>query len=219
MYWQEETEENQFTVPGDVVDLQFQINCPTLPVDHAWALSRQIQQILPWFADEAQAGLHIIHGADSGNGWERPQGAGDLLYLSRRTRLELRLPSHRVSHAEALSGAILEIAGHSMKVGSGKTRKLSASSVLYSRYVATDPDMVEEEFTEWAVDELKELRLRFKKILCGRSFELATPEGPVQSRSLMVADLPFKDAVILQERGIGPRRSMGCGLFIPQKSF
>jgi len=219
MYWQEETEENQFTVLGDVVDLQFQINCPTLPVDHAWELSRQIQQILPWFADEAQAGLHIIHGADSGNGWERPRGAGDLLYLSRRTQLKLRLPSHRVSHAEALSGTTLEIAGHSMKVGSGKTRKLSMSSFLYSRYVASDPDMVEEEFTEWAVDELKQLRLRFKKILCGRSFGLATPEGPVQSRSLMVAELPFEDAVILQETGIGPRRSMGCGLFIPQKSF
>ncbi|MES9880712.1 MAG: type I-MYXAN CRISPR-associated protein Cas6/Cmx6 [Sedimenticola sp.] len=39
------------------------------------------------------------------------------------------------------------------------------------------------------------------------------------TRSLMVADLSVEDAIHLQEQGIGEGRSMGCGLFIPQKSF
>ncbi|MGD9164124.1 MAG: type I-MYXAN CRISPR-associated protein Cas6/Cmx6, partial [Chromatiales bacterium] len=70
MFWQEETDEEQYVVPDDVVDLIFKIKCRTLPVDHAWPLSEAIHQALPWFAEERQAGLHLIHGADSGNGWE-----------------------------------------------------------------------------------------------------------------------------------------------------
>ena len=96
MYWQEEVNEQQFIVPDRVINLLFRIDCPTLPVDHAWGLSREIQRVLPWFGEEPTEGLHIIHGADSGNGWERPQASDDLLYLSRRVKLVLRLPRARV---------------------------------------------------------------------------------------------------------------------------
>ena len=219
MYWQEDSNEKQFVVQDDVVDLMFSIRCATLPVDHAWALSEQIIKILPWFAQEASTGLHIIHGADSGNGWERPQGADELLHLSRRTKLTLRLPRHRVSDAVALSGQVLQVGEHRLQVGEHKSRLLSMTNILYSRYLASRPEWGEEEFIAWAVDELKGMNLRFKKVLCGRGYEFATPQGPIPTRSLMVADLPHADAVRLQERGIGPHRSMGLGLFVPQKSF
>jgi len=219
MYWQEENNEQSYTVPEDVVDALFSIRCSTLPVDHAWALAEAIREILPWFPDEPRSGLHIIHGADSGNGWERPQGAGDLLYLSRRTRLELRLPQARVEDAATLSGRRLIIHGHEMEIGRHKTRRLAMTNILYSRYLVSEPEWSEDDFIEHTVTALRDLRLRFKKVLSGKTFQLATPEGPVQTRSLMVADLPYKDAVILQQQGIGPRRNMGCGLFIPQKSF
>ena len=41
----------------------------------------------------------------------------------------------------------------------------------------------------------------------------------MHTRSLMVADLPYEDALELQKQGIGPMRQMGFGLFIPQKNF
>ena len=219
MYWQEETSDKQFVVADDVVDLLFSIRCSTLPVDHAWELSEQIRQALPWFDQEASAGLHIIHGADSGNGWERPQGADELLHLSRRTKLTLRLPRHRVEEATALSGTVLMVDGNRMEVGEHKTRLLSMTTILYSRYLAARPEWDEDKFMAWAITELKALNIRFKKVLCGRSYSFATPQGPVPTRSLMVADLPLEDAVTLQEQGIGPLRSMGLGLFVPQKSF
>ena len=75
MYWQEESDQDHYEVPEDVMDLLFSIRCPTLPVDHAWSLSEQVRQVLPWFGEEPAAGLHVIHGAESGNGWERPEGA------------------------------------------------------------------------------------------------------------------------------------------------
>ncbi|MCP3867545.1 MAG: type I-MYXAN CRISPR-associated protein Cas6/Cmx6 [Gammaproteobacteria bacterium] len=220
MYWQEDTEDQQFEIPRDVVDLQFRIRCPTLPVDHAWPLFQGIQQHLPWFGSEEDSGLHLIHGADSGNGWERPQGATDLLHLSRRTRLTLRLPEHRLEQAHSLSGKSLEVTGHLMEIGESKVRPLSRSNFLYSRYlVADEPDLEEEAFIEWSVAQLKQMQLKFKKVLCGKQSDFRTPVGLVITRSLMVADLPYEDAVKLQQHGIGPLRHMGCGLFIPQKSF
>ncbi len=219
MYWQEDTNKNQFVIPDNVVDLTFSIRCATLPVDHAWELSDQIRQVLPWFDQEALAGLHIIHGADSGNGWERPQGADELLQLSRRTKLTLRLPRHRIEDAAVLSGKVLTVGGHRLEVGDHKSRLLSMTNTLYSRYLATRPEWDEDEFMAWAIGELKALNLRFKKVLCGRSYTITMPEGPIPTKSLMVADLPHEDAVTLQEQGIGPLRSMGLGLFLPQKSF
>lgn len=219
MYWQEETDREQFVVPEDVIDLLFQINCAALPVDHAWVLAEEINRVLPWFSDEALAGLHVIHVADSGNGWERPQGAEELLYPSRRTPLVLRLPMHRLEDASALSGQTLNIHGHQIEVKTAKSRKLSITDILYSRYVACDPDWEEERFISWAISELKGMRLRFKKILCGKQNLLATPDGPLLTRSLMVANLSYEDAVYLQEQGLGSRRTLGCGVFIPQKSF
>lgn len=218
MYWEEETNEEGFIIPEDVVDLQFKVTCPVLPVDHAWHLTRAIQQILPWFNDE-EAGLHLIHGAESGNGWERPEEADALLHLSKRTPLTLRLPIARADDALELIGQTLDIAGHSMQILSAKQKRLAMSRFLYSRYIEIDPELSEEQFITWAVSELKQMGLRFKKMLCGKSHQLQTPVGPIHTRSLLVAELPYEDAITLQEQGMGKHRSLGCGIFLPQKSF
>lgn len=200
-----------------MVDLLFSIDCPTLPVDHARELSDQLKERLPWF--EQDAGLHLIHGAESGNGWERPQGPEDLLYLPRRTKLALRLPRHRIADATALSGQSLQVSGHRMQIGSSKQRLLSLTTILYSRYVVDQAVDDEDAFLAQAVAELKALGLRFKKVLAGKRCALAASTGSVATRSLLVADLSYEDAVILQCEGLGPMRAMGCGLFVPHKNF
>ncbi|MCW8903358.1 type I-MYXAN CRISPR-associated protein Cas6/Cmx6 [Sedimenticola sp.] len=219
MYWDEETTEESFIVPEDVIDLQFRISCPTLPVDHAWALAQAIEQHLPWFMQEPRAGLHLIHGAESGNGWERPEDQDALLHLSKRTPLILRLPAELAEAAGKLVGSTLDIAGHPMEIQGIRQKPLAMTRFLYARYIAADPDLAEERFIAWAVDELKRMGLRFKKILCGKSHILESPDGPIHTRSLMVAELSYEDAVTLQEQGLGPHRALGCGLFLPQKSF
>ncbi|MDH5785954.1 MAG: type I-MYXAN CRISPR-associated protein Cas6/Cmx6, partial [Chromatiales bacterium] len=49
---------------------------------------------------------------------------------------------------------------------------------------------------------------------------LHSPGRTLTTRSLLVADLSFDDAITLQELGIGQKayRKLGCGLFIPHKS-
>jgi hypothetical protein len=46
----------------------------------------------------------------------RPENAGDLLCLSRRTKLVLRVPRGRIDAAQVLVGRQLDVAGHALRV-------------------------------------------------------------------------------------------------------
>ena len=92
--WLEDEDNSSKRISDDVVDLNFSIKCKALPLDHAQALGDVLQGVLPWLKDEAHAGLHLVHGAESGNGWQRPEKG--LLYLSKRTKFSLRLPQARL---------------------------------------------------------------------------------------------------------------------------
>ena len=139
MFWKEdEPATDEFKVSQDVVDVIYAIQCRAVPLDHAHALSESIHTALPWFADEPDAGLHLIHISEAGNGWFRPDNPDtDELLLSHRTKLTLRLPKHRLDQAAKLTGLELDIAGNKMTIGKYKTRSLSSVSTQFSRYVQT----------------------------------------------------------------------------------
>lgn len=220
MYWEEERDAMPAVVPDDITDLGFRIECRSLPVDHAWALSQAVQRALPWFGGEERAGLHPIHGAESGNGWYRPDArSGDLLYLSRRTRFVLRLPEHRLGDARVLTGQTFDIGGHVLKLGPAAVKPLQGHATLFSRYVVSAADEPEESFLGRVAAELQGMGVRCKKMVCGRAHTIGTPAGEVYTRSLMLADLGLEDSIELQRRGLGPKRVLGCGLFIPHKGL
>lgn len=222
MFWTEDREEDKaFKVPDDIVDLSFAVRCKTLPLDHAYALSQVLQAELPWIADEAEAGVHLIHVAESGNGWYRPQAGDALLHLSRRTRMMLRVPKHRIEGARSLEGRVLVIDGYPLEVlGDATVKQLSALSTLFARHVVmADAGMSEADFLDYVVSELTALAIPVRKILCGKSHDLRTPAENIHTQSVMVADLEPEAAVQLQQKGIGPGRKMGCGLFLPHKGI
>jgi hypothetical protein len=84
--------------------------------------------------------------------------------------------------------------------------------------VACETESDEESFLRQTIELLSAMNLRFKKVLCGKDYIFTSPEGPLTTRSLMVAGLSLDDAVTLQEQGIGPLRNRGFGLFVPHKT-
>jgi CRISPR-associated protein Cas6 len=176
---------------------------------------------LPWFEDEPAAGLHLIHGAESGNGWYRPEDSEEgLIQLSRRTRLSLRLPRHRIDDAQSLTGCRLDINGHGLTVGESTLRPLSASSTLYARHVLGAESQEETVFLETVVaPELAAKGVACKKMVCGRSHRFTSPNGGLFARSLLLTDLKTDDSLKLQESGLGPGRKLGFGLFIAYKGL
>jgi len=224
MFWEEDKDENSpYAVPDDVVDLVYSINCKCLPLDHAYALSRVILAALPWMNDEPQAGIHLIHGAESGNGWMRPEDTtNELLHLSKRSRMTLRVPGHRIDDAMGLTGEKLDIEGHSLEVGKAKVKLFSTLPTQFARYVVVPEGISHDDeaaFTAYAVEELKALDVRVRKLLCGRAHALQHPDGDLHARSLMLADLELEEAVTLQQQGVGQHRKIGCGLFMPHKGI
>jgi len=201
-----------------IVDAVFAIACPCLPVDHAYALQQAIQEALPWFAEEPQAGLHTVHGAASSSGWMRPEGADALLQLSHRAKLALRLPAHRAQEAAALVGRTLQVAGWPLQVEKMTLRPLSRITTLFSRCVvlAADDELA---FVSAATGELGALGIRAERMVCGRVTPVATPERTYQARSLMLAGLALEQSLLLQRSGLGAGRKFGCGLFIPHKDI
>jgi CRISPR-associated protein Cas6 len=201
----------------EIVDAAFAIECRSLPVDHAYALSQAIQAALPWFADEPQAGLHTVHGAASGAGWKRPEGEDALLQLSHRTRLVLRLPERRMQDAAALAGRTLDIGGWPMRVGRLSPRPLPRIASLFSRSVIFEESMDEAKFLAAAAERLRALGVEASTMLCGRDVTLATPQRTYRTRSLMVTVATPAQSLALQRHGLGEARKLGCGLFIPHK--
>ncbi len=238
MLWQDPPDEQHQAAWEDIIDLVFRLSGGTLPVDHAHALSTAVLAELPWLADEPRCGVHQIHVASSGHGWMRPDGdACEVLNLSRRTRLTLRLPRERLADAEGLSGRSLDVGGHHLQVGKAAERPLTPSSTLFARYVLCDDTRFEDEecFIDWVADTLRGMGITPTKLLCGMTSRIDVPRervgsrsrrcstscipAVVRARSLMVAALPPDASLGLQRRGLGGGRLMGCGLFVPHKGI
>lgn len=216
IYWQEDEDPSADT---DITDLAFSIECRCVPADHAWLLAQELQRALPWWTSDPQMGLHLLGGAESGNGWERAGGTDSTIFLTRRCRLQLRLPKSLVTETvKALSGRRLDLGGYPLQVESATVRSLLAHPTVYARHLLLSSSN-EAEFIAEAVQALRMLAVPVKKILAGKERTLSTAAGPLITRSLLVTDLKPAESIKLQEQGIGSHRYIGCGVFVPHKNL
>ena len=219
MHWEDDSKrQNEFIVPDDVVDVSFKLSCRQLPTTHAYELAQALYRALPWLESEPEAGIHQIHGATSGNGWERPPD-GELIHLSRRSRMHIRVPKQRVESTRALTGTSLDIAGYVLEVGESTIKQLQPQATIFARYVIVPSGLDENKFLDMVANELRQRGIHVRKMLCGIGHTLSTPEQVFETRSVMIADLDKQTSIDLQETGIGPGRHLGCGIFLPHKGI
>ena len=220
-FWTEDKDsQSRYIVSDEVMDFVFSIKCKCLPYEHMYDLYRALRQMLPWLDQEELAGIQPIYGAESGNGWQRPEGKpGELMYISHRQKLILRMPKTRMSEMQGLVGQNLEIAGHSLTLTRVEPRLLSDMPTIFARFVVSDEGMDETAFIEQAATQIQAMGIRIRKMLAGKERQIATPHGRLHTRSLMLADLESEESVRLQQRGLGSHRHLGCGLFLPQKGI
>jgi len=145
MYWQEDNKKDDVSTSDKVVDLSYRIDCKQIPTCHAWELSQALYEVLPWIKGEPEVGVHQIHGATSGNGWERPPD-GELIHLSKRTRMQLRVPASRIDEANELAGKVLDVGGCSVAVGKMTSKLIDPSATIFARYIVTPNGLDEDAF-------------------------------------------------------------------------
>ena len=220
MYWNEDKKTERFQIPDDIVDLSYIIKCKCLPLEHMHALSESLYTALPWLKDEKLAGIHPINGAESGNGWERSDDPKELIYLSRRQKMTLRLPKEHLVSAEELVGQTINVEGYDIEIGKSSVKKLSDLPTAFCRSIMIDGRMDEDDFLQWAFEELKSLDITVRKMMAGKERVIKLPDNNERvTRSLMVAELEQAESVHLQQYGMGEGRKLGCGIFMPQKDI
>lgn len=220
MFWNEDKKTEKFQIPDDVVDVFFNIKCKCLPLEHMQALSESLYAVLPWLENESIAGIQPITGSESGNGWERSSDPNELIYLSRRQKMMMRLPKDRLKEAETLIGKTINVAGYDLEFGKSSIKKLSDLPTVFCRSILIDERMEENDFLQWAFDELENMDIQVQKMMAGKERAIKLPdENERITRSLMVAELKQVESVRLQQKGMGEGRKLGCGIFMPQKDI
>lgn len=207
---------------AQTADVVFKLDCKRLPVDHATELAYGVCQRAPWLADLPNCAIHSVHVAGSQNGWTRPDAhSGEWLELSKRTRLRIRVPLMETARLiENLSHSLLTIDGEPLHILEGKVKTLTAGPTLFSRYAAfqqLDDSADEDQFLAKVIETCESVGFTPNKLMCGRTQSIASNNGPLLTRSVLLADVPDEASVKLQDTGIGDYRLLGCGILIPHK--
>ncbi|ABL02364.1 conserved hypothetical protein [Candidatus Ruthia magnifica str. Cm (Calyptogena magnifica)] len=217
MFWQEDTKKEHFTLPETIQDAVFNIFAKILPINHSFLLAQTLLKHLPWL-DEVDAGIFNISVAD-GNGWTQNHKDG-FYYPSKRSKLTIRVPKDKLYETQQLLGKTLDLGKYQIKIiKSLKPKLLSDMPVLFSKNIACNEAMSEDDFLQVTFEQLKILGISVKKMMVGLEKNIKTDTHIIHTRSLMIADLKKDESVLLQEKGLGDYRLLGCGLFIPHKDI
>jgi CRISPR-associated protein Cas6 len=192
---------------NDTVDFAFAVSGDLIDRDYAGSLYRALAAVLPWLAEEPQAGVHPIRGLT-------PLQGG--LMVGGRTRIVLRAPASRAAECERLQGVRLDLP-EPLVVGRVSRRELLAYPVLHSRLVVTGAED-EPEFVSDIERGMAELELDCETIV-GRRGELQSDGQRIVGFSLMLHGLTAIESLRVQQRGLGLHRKLGCGLFVPHKAI
>lgn len=195
------------TPVATAVDMVFPVSGSTLPRDHAQALLDALCRQWPWLTSETQAGVHAI---------KLVPGTQSHALLSHRTKLLLRVPTHRAPEMLATSGINLVVAGLPVKLGPPHVRELLPYATLYA-YKLAAANTNEVAFMAEVTRELAELGIGGERV-CGMRQQLTHVGGVLNTFSLMLHALAPEQSLRVQYQGIGPHRLLGCGIFIPHKS-
>ena len=187
------------------VDLAFRLNGSTVPVDHGYALYAALSRILSEIHEAKDVGVHPIRGIYSGNGE---------LQLSDFSRLVLRLPDEEIRSYLKLAGKRLEVDEHTLNVGVPEVRMLLPVASLRARLVTIKGFLNEEEFLEAAKRQLEQVDVNGQVSLgARRTFRIKDKQ--VIGFEMGVTQLTAEESLKLQEQGLGGRRKVGCGVFVP----
>ena len=204
------------------LDILFRVIGTEVPSDHGYTLYGALSRILEteedqWMHGNPHIGLHTIRGT--------PLGSGRRL-IGPNARLGLRLPSDLLPRSLKLAGKSLDLDGCKLRVGVSETRALIPAATLHCRITTTKNGDDSARFDAEIARQSAALGIQ------GRVFRVPKGSGGSDGRdptrrivrvknkrivgySVLATELTAEESILLQERGLGGRRRMGCGVFVP----
>lgn len=209
-----------------IVDVSFRIIGESVPLDHGYALYGSLSRMFPAWHEAAWLAIHPLNGFV----------AKDVLVLSRYSRLRLRLPLERLPEVIMLAGKRLRIEDGArrgeIQIGIPEVYPLLPSPTLHARCVTikvsevegtgAEPDRLM--FLASAEKQLAERSIKGAIWIDDRRDEsgrersrrvLHIKDRTIVGYAVTVRELSDEDSLKLQESGLGGRKRMGCGVFVP----
>jgi CRISPR-associated protein Cas6 len=206
------------------IDISFPITGKELPADHGYFVLAAVSRLVPSIHGDPTLGIHPIRGHLIGN---------RRIALNDNSRLVIRAPHERFGEFIELAGQQLHIGSDSIRLGVPEARLLEPAPSLYSRLVVIKGCTEPEPFLQSARRQLDKRGIRGRLGFVERLTDIPPVEGGQGSRSsilrrtlnvqgreivgfaLRVDELEDEESIMLQTHGIGGRRRMGCGIFVP----
>ena len=189
------------------VDLAFRLRGTELPVDHGYLLFAAISRRLAALHETSDWGVHPVRGTPLGNG---------ALALSDGSRLVMRLPTDEIALAIPLSGKQLDIGERAYQVGVPEIRPLRPASYLFSRLVTIKGfEDASDQFAEACKRQLEVLSVQDSRVRVKKRRVMDVKGYTVVGYSVRLSGLSEADSVLIQKCGLGGKRKMGAGVFVP----
>jgi CRISPR-associated protein Cas6 len=186
-----------------VVDLLFPVQGGSVPLDHGYLLFSALSGRIPGLHERQDIGIFTLRGT---------QASKDALRLDHGA-LRLRCSTDALTLLLPLAGSSLELAGQPVRVGSPTVHPLPSPSSLSARLVTFKHAQDEATFHASTRKFMAELGCVGTPQV-GRRRVLCIAGKKVVGFALTVSGLSPESSLLLQERGLGGRRHMGCGLFL-----
>lgn len=140
-------------------------------------------------------------------------GRGEVI-LSGRSKLVLRVPESAVAQVAELGGAQFDIGGRPLLLGNASSRALQPYPTLHAHLVYSQED--ETVFIGTVREILATMDIE-APLICGRHHRMNESMQSIQGYSLVIHDLKPEASMRLQSEGLGEKRFLGCGVFMPYK--
>jgi CRISPR-associated protein Cas6 len=187
------------------VELRFPLTGTSLPSDQGYALFSAISRRLPEVHTADWLAIETVPGIARGDG---------VTQLAEDAKLRIRLPQDRVPLLLKLAGRRLEVDGHAVRLGAPQIHLLQPASALYARLVTIKGYTEPEPFLDAVCRKLDEMGVQGEPEVGPRRV-LKVGSHTVVGFGLAIHELNDDASILLQERGLGGRRHMGCGVFNP----
>jgi CRISPR-associated protein Cas6 len=197
------------------VDAAFPLRGQAIPIDHGYPLFSALSRRLPALHEKREWAVHPVRGHYQGKG---------VLALTRDSHVRLRLPTDDIQRILPLGGCSLSLAEYAVTLGFPRITPLRTTSHLQSRLVAIKG------FGQSADDFVGALSRQLDALgpaLGQESTSVEIQVGPrrvlhikgttIAGHAVALAGLHAQASLLLQCRGLGGRRHMGAGVFIPPR--
>ncbi|MDZ8261048.1 type I-MYXAN CRISPR-associated protein Cas6/Cmx6 [Nostoc sp. ChiQUE01b] len=196
------------------VELCFPVRGRCIPADHNYALFAACVHIIPEIRYSTALSILTIPGfADK-------QGK---ILLTEQSCFRVRVPITQLSLIYKLAGKSIRLGIHDIQIGIPEIFTLKPANTLRARIVVIKGHTEPESFLNAAQRQIDNLEISGKlSIPVDKKGELSRKTLKVKRYTIVgftteISQLSNEDSLKLQQWGIGGKRHLGCGYFLPCK--